>query len=161
MQAIIIDDEKKEAKIVKIIMICTYVLLFTLPLPSLLFSYLKSDDMTAIIKDLVLSEGFIVLFIFGLLCLYTYIYAIKYRVEIFEDKVLVFSLFGKKEMCFKDIIEWESNKYAFSNLFIIKVYLVNNKKKTVCTRYINEFKAILNEYKKNNIAEQNSNDASV
>ncbi len=160
MEPIIKDDEKKESKIVKIIMICVFALLLIAVSICLIFNYLEFEGFMTF-KDLVLSKEFIIFFLFALFCLYAYIYAVKYKVEIYEDKVFVSSLFGKSEIYFKDISEWEANKYALSNLFIIKVYLLNNKKKTVCTRYINEFKAILDEYKKNNIVEQNSNETSV
>ncbi len=147
MEPIIKDSTKKESKLFKIITICVFALLLISVSICLIFNYLEFEGFMTF-KDLVLSKEFIIFFLFALFCLYAYIYAAKYKVEIYKDKVLVHSIFKNVEVSFKDVVNITGTKYTFTDLFILKL-CTNNKKTTVLTRYNNEISRIINEYKKN------------
>lgn len=78
----------------------------------------------------------------GLVGLYGWLYSIKYRVEITDEKIKLKTLFRKQEIDIVDVKKYSCSQYRKSVFYQFKLY-VNNKNIVISTRYVNELKAIL------------------
>lgn len=74
--------------------------------------------------------------------IYGWIYAVKYRVEIDNDRVYLKTLFKKIEINICDIKEYSCKKYRKSVFYQFYLF-TENKKIVINTRYKDEFEKIL------------------
>ena len=86
---------------------------------------------------------------FGCIGLYGLIYSKKYHVEITEEKVVLFTLFGTKELSMHEIAGYSYKHYRRSALYIFTLR-TQGRSIQLYTRYQEEFREIL---KMNGIAE--------
>ena len=112
----IIDGMKKEGRPFRNLMIFGYILTVLAPL---FVSLINNEKYIG--KDIVLFV--VTWFMFGSIGLYGWLYALKYRVEFYSDKILLKTLFRRVELNICDIEEYTCNRYNKSvfyqfNLFI-------------------------------------------
>ena len=136
----IIDNMKKESKPSLFIMIFGY-FLFILSL----FEWICRGE-SVYGEDMFMM--LLVYFIFGTIGLYFWLYAIKYNLEINEEKIILKTLFKKIEIDICDISKYNCARYKKSDFYQF-VLFVKDKTFLVNTRYKEEFKQILdNDIKK-------------
>lgn len=130
----IIDGMKKEAKDGIVVMIFCYFLFV-----SSILSFFISDGFTA--KEIILMSIFY--FAGGSLGLYCFIYGMRYKLEITEEKVKLTTLFKKIEINIKDIAYYTYKRYSKKSVFYNFALYTKDKKIIVSTRYKDEFLQIL------------------
>ncbi len=81
----------------------------------------------------------------GVLGIYGWIYAIKYRVEIDNERVYLKTLFRKIEINICDIKKYSCNRYRKSVFYQFYLF-TENKRVLINTRYKDEFEKILKEH---------------
>lgn len=135
----IVDRMKKEAKDGIVIMILGYFLFV-----SSILSYYMNDVFT--VKQEILISA--CCFAGGSLGLYCFIYGMRYKLEITEEKVKLTTLFKKIEINIKDIAYYTYKRYSKKSVFYNFELYTKDKKIIVSTRYKDEFLQIL---KDNNI----------
>lgn len=133
------DDWKKESKKCFIFLIACIVMIII----TVLSEYKKNP-----LKDIIFICS--VYFSFGLLALYEFLYSIKYKVKISNEKILLKTLFRKREVNINEIKYYTCKRYRKSVFYQFWLYL-DGKKVLINTRYKEEFKEILNQ---NEIIEQ-------
>ena len=131
----IIDGMKKEAKAFKYYAILGYIL----SLLMLLYGYLINNESYSD-KDTLLI--FFYCFMLSSIGLYCWLYAIKYKVEITKEKVILITLFRKKEINITDITHYTRKRYRKSVFYQFKLY-TQKQSILVNTRYKDEFEKIL------------------
>ena len=131
----IVDGMKNEGKLFKFITIFGFILSCLMPL-AIYWTNDESYDNT----DIVLYA--VVFFIMGLVGLYGWLYSIKYRIEITDEKIKLKTLFRKIEIDIVDVKKYSCSQYRKSVFYQFKLY-INNKNIVISTRYVNELKAIL------------------
>ena len=131
----IVDEMKNEGKLFKFITIFGFILSCLMPL-AIYWTNDESYDNT----DIVLYG--VVFFIMGLVGLYGWLYSIKYRVEITDEKIKLKTLFRKQEIDIVDVKKYSCSQYRKSVFYQFKLY-INNKNIVISSRYVNELKAIL------------------
>lgn len=85
---------------------------------------------------------FPILFLYGL---FIFIYFLIYRFEVDDDTIRLRTLFGKKEINIYEINYYSVKLFSNRRIYMFKLY-ENNKKTTICTRYKDEFEAILQKH---------------
>lgn len=128
----IIDGMKKESKVSMYLMVIGYIFAVLI----LLISYKSKDK-----GDVLLA---IMWFIIGTFGLYTWLCAIKYKIEINDKHISLKTLFIKKEINITDIEKYKCNKYRRTALYKFNLY-INGKKVLICTRYKEKFENILSD----------------
>ena len=129
-----IDDMKKESKKPRNTMIVGYLLF------ALTFSYMYYNGKSFFDKDIITM--FLFNFMVGTFSLYGWLYAITYRVEFDDNKVLLKTLFRKVEIDICDIEKYTCNRYRKSAFYQFDLF-VKGKKILINTRYKEEFEQIL------------------
>lgn len=81
-------------------------------------------------------------FMIGSILLYRWLYAIRYSVEVTEEKVILKTLFRKADIDFKNITYYSNNRYKKSVFYQFKLF-TKDKTVLVNTRYRDEFIKIL------------------
>ena len=135
----IIDGMKKESKKPRNAMILCYLFAVLMPLAHYLIDNDKFSDI-----DILLI--FLWCFILGSICLYGWLYAIKYRVEFDNEKVYLKTLFRKVELNICDVKKYTCNRYGKSVFYQFNLF-INDKKILINTRYKDEFEKVLKDYK--------------
>lgn len=135
----IIDGMKKEGKPFRNLMIMSYALTILMPLSIFLMNNTKYND-----KDIILS--IVVWFMFGVFGLYGWLYAIKYRVEINKEKIILKTLFREERINICDIEKYTCNRYKKSAFYQFDLF-IKNKRIVVNTRYKEELERILKDNK--------------
>ena len=139
MEYKIIDGMKNEGKPVRNAMIFMYILTILMPLWNCLLNNEKYSN-----KDIILIA--IYCFMFGTVGLYCWLYAIKYKVKINEEKVLLTTLFRNVEVDICDIEGCTCKRYRKSVFYQFNLFL-KDKRVLVNTRYKDEFENILKDKK--------------
>lgn len=131
------DSMKKESKKARNSMIFGYTLAVVLPT----FFYFRPIETFS-------ENSILLMFLFFFLCgsigLYSWLYSLKYSVEITSDKIYLKTLFRKTEINLCDVKSYTYNRYMQSVFYLFKLN-VNNKKVTITTRYKDQFVQILEE----------------
>ena len=83
-----------------------------------------------------------------ILCLALYLYAIKYDLVVDDYKIHLKTLFGKVIIKVDEIDSYTYKKYTKKSEFYVFCLIVKGKKHTISTRYVDEMKIILDQYKK-------------
>ena len=135
----IIDGMKKEGRPFRNLMIFGYILTVLAPL---FVSLINNEKYIG--KDIVLFV--VTWFMFGSIGLYGWLYALKYRVEFYSDKILLKTLFRRVELNICDIEEYTCNRYNKSVFYQFNLF-IKGKKILVNTRYKEEFEKILEDNK--------------
>ena len=135
----IIDGMKKEGRPFRNLMIFCYILTVLAPL---FVSLINNEKYIG--KDIVLFA--VTWFMFGSIGLYGWLYALKYRVEFYSDKILLKTLFRRVELNICDIEEYTCNRYNKSVFYQFNLF-IKGKKILVNTRYKEEFEKILEDNK--------------
>ena len=146
----IIDGMKKEGKGFKILMIFAYILSLLMFLSTYLINNEKYSD-----KDIIIIVVFC--FFFGTFGLYGWLYSIKYKLKITEEKIMLKTLFRTVEVNIKDITNYTCHRYRKSVFYQFNLF-VKEKRILVATRYKEEFENIL---KYNNVEPMIKNSKSV
>lgn len=91
-----------------------------------------------------LSLSLLMCFLLGTIGVFVGIYLLAYRVKISKEKIIIKSLFGKKEV---NIYEVEKYSYTWNKIYKIYQYTfyIGNKKLMFNSHYKNEIEQILNE----------------
>ena len=131
----IIDGMEKESKALMYLMVIGYI--FAVLISLIAYKSKDKDDATLAM----------IWFIIGTLGLYSWLCAIKYKIEISDKHISLKTLFIKKEINITDIEKYKCNKYRRTALYKFNLY-INGKKVLICTRYKEEFENIL---KDNNV----------
>lgn len=134
MEKIIIDGMQKEGKKIKYLMILGYVL----TLLSFVYAYVNNKS---VLDDDVFMM-LIVYFCFGTFGLYMWLYSIKYKLTITNDKINLKTLFSKIEINIGDINKYACNRYNKSEFYQFNLY-VKDKKILINTRYKEELITLL------------------
>lgn len=142
MNHYIVDGMKKEGRIWRTIMVLGYSLAILIQITTHLIRDPRYSMGDAI-------EATAVLLFFGSLGLYGWLYAAKYHVEITEEKILLTTLFGKKELDLSEITTYSCKRYGRSVFYGFELR-TREKKVLVYTRYQEALAAIL---RQNGIAE--------
>lgn len=133
------DDWKKEGKKgIALLIFCIVMIIITV-----LSEYKKTP-----LKDIIFNCSFY--FLCGAITLYCILYSIKYKVKISNEKILLKTLFRKREVNINEIKYYTCKRYRKSVFYQFWLYL-DGKKVLINTRYKDEFKEILNQ---NEIIEQ-------
>lgn len=141
MSHYIVDEMKKEGKVWRNLMIFGYVLSILMPLGICVTNkpgYLNGDA---------IKSG-VIFFLYGSLGLYGWLYAIKYRLEITKDRIVITTCFGKKELGIREITAYSYKRYHKS-VFYGFTLRTQRKNIVVYTRYWEAFAEVL---KQNGIA---------
>ena len=134
----IIDGMKKEGKgFLRLAIFAT--ILFSL---TFLYMYVNEKDF----QDKVVSSMLMVYSMFSLLGLYGWLYSIKYRLEIDNEKVYLKTLFRTIKLNICDIEKYTCNRYRKSVFYQFNLF-INDRKVLINTRYKDEFEKVLNDYK--------------
>ena len=135
----IIDEMKKEGKLFRNLMIFGYILAVLIPVGVYLTNdgkYTESDVILFIVT----------FFLFGTIGLYGWLYAIKYKLEVNEEKLILKTLFKKVEINICDITNYACKRYGKSLFYQFELFL-KNKRVLVNTRYKEEFEKLLRDNK--------------
>lgn len=130
----IIDGMRKESAIPRNIMIFAYTLVLST------FGYMYVNNKSFFDKDILTM--FLVSFVSGTMCLYGWLYALKYRVEFDDEKVKLKTLFRKIELNICDIEKYTCSRYRKSVFYQFVLY-AKDKKVLINTRFVDEFDRIL------------------
>ena len=130
----IVDGMKQESKMPRDIMIFCYILV------ALTFVYMHVNSKSFRDKEVIVM--LLVYFILGMLGLYGWLYAIKYRVEFDDEKVFLKTLFKKIELNICDIEKYTCDRYRKSVFYQFNLF-IKDKKVLINTRYKEEFESIL------------------
>lgn len=133
---IISDDMKKESKLWRSPMIVSFSLAILFPLV-LIWNTLTTTEFVL---------GLLAFIILGCFFLYGYLYAIKYRVSISIEKIMVKTLFRKVELNMTDIISFSCKRYRKSVFYKFRLS-TKEKRLMLSTRYKDEFIKLLEENK--------------
>ena len=134
MENLIVDGMQKEGKKIKYLMILGY----ALTILSFVYAYVNN-------KDILDDDVFMMLiayFCFGTLGLYMWLYSIKYKLNITNDKIHLKTLFSKIEINIADINKYACNRYNKSEFYQFNLH-VNDKKILINTRYKEELITLL------------------
>ncbi len=136
MEKYIEDNMKKE---IKIPLLCTIFIYFLFAV-RLYMVFQRNENWTEGEHSLLLPLDFLGGTIGGISC----IYVAKYRVKISKEKIIIKSLFVKKEV---NIYEVEKYSYKWNKIYKIYQYTlyIENKKVMFNSHYKNEIEQILNE----------------
>ncbi len=136
MEKFIDDNMKKE---IKIPLLCAFFGYFLFAV-RLYIAFQRNENWTE--GELSLSLSLV--FLFGTLGVFSCFYALAYRVKINKEKIIIKSLFGKKEV---NIYEVEKYSYTWNKIYKIYQYTlyIENKKVMFNSHYKNEIEQILNE----------------
>ena len=134
----IIDGMKKEGKGFLGLAI------FATILVALTFLYMYVNEKN--FRDKVVLSMLMVYSMFSLFGLYGWLYSIKYRVELDNEKVFLKTLFRKIELNISDVKKYTCNRYRKSAFYQLNLF-INDKKVLINTRYKDEFEKILKDYK--------------
>lgn len=137
MEKHIIDGMRKEGRISKFVAIFGYILSILMPLS---FYFMKYEEYST--KELILI--FVNLFCPSSVGLYGWLYSIKYKLTITQEKVVLKTLFRKVEIHLKDVTYYTCKRYRKSVFYQFRLYL-KDKSILVNTRYKGEFEEILKE----------------
>lgn len=129
------DNMKKESKKFILLIIICYAFSIIMPIAIILT---KNEFFQKL--DIILISLFC--FMIGSILLYCWLYAIRYSVEVTEEKVILKTLFRKVDIDFKNITDYSNNRYKKSVFYQFRLF---TKDKTVLVniRYRNEFIEIL------------------
>ncbi len=133
MQILINDGMKKEGKIFKGLMIFGYALAFLI---LLLAHYRKEYSYVNVVII------FIYCVVFGTVGLYGWLYALKYKLEITEEKIVLKTLFKKTEICISDITNYSCKRYRKTVFYQFRLS-VDKKIILLNTRYKDELEKLL------------------
>lgn len=133
---IIVDDMKKESKKWLVMTIVFYILSIVWPLAAR-FMY-QGDDVN--ISDLIL--GFLAFFLMGCIALYGYLYSKKYKVEITNHHLKIYTLFKKVKLTIDHINQYKVKKYGLGVFYQFDL-TCDEKKYRMYTKYVDELKRIL------------------
>jgi hypothetical protein len=134
MENLIIDGMQKEGKKIKYLVILGY----GLTILSFVYAYVNNKS---ILDDDVFMM-LIVYFCFGTFGLYMWLYSIKYKLTISNDKINLKTLFSKIEINIDDINKYTCNRYNKSEFYQFNLYL-KDKKILINTRYKEELIELL------------------
>ena len=134
MENLIIDGMQKEGKKIKYLVILGY----ELTILSFVYAYVNNKS---ILDDDVFMM-LIVYFCFGTFGLYMWLYSIKYKLTISNDKINLKTLFSKIEINIDDINKYTCNRYNKSEFYQFNLYL-KDKKILINTRYKEELIELL------------------
>lgn len=137
----LLEDNMKEAK--------TLAIVFVVASALALVAYIGcvcSPEVEDVKLRTIIVFGILIGFLF-LYSLYSIIYVLKYKVEVYEDRIYVCSLFGKKSIKLTKELQFECKKYN-SRYSIFKI-TVGNEKITVRTKRVAELTNILQRFKEN------------
>lgn len=140
-----IDNMKKESK--KAIPLLWFSIILFFLLIVAYFLQFASDFFEEIsLKDTILCCSFVLIFL--CLALYIYLYAIKYNLKVDYSIIHLKTLFTKVIIKLDEIDSYTYKKYTKKSEFYVFCLIVKGKKHTISTRYVEEMKAILDQYKK-------------
>ena len=128
------DGMKKESKLSLILIILGYGVTILILL-CWLFG-LEEENIKAIIMLCIFQ------FMLGTFGLYSWLYAIKYKLEFDNEKIHLKTLFRKIELNVKDIEKYTIKRYRKSEFFQFNLF-IKDKKVLINTRYKDEFIKIL------------------
>jgi hypothetical protein len=114
MENLIIDGMQKEGKKIKYLVILGY----GLTILSFVYAYVNNKS---ILDDDVFMM-LIVYFCFGTFGLYMWLYSIKYKLTISNDKINLKTLFSKIEINIDDINKYTCNRYNKSEFYQFNLY---------------------------------------
>jgi len=134
MENLIIDGMQKEGKKIKYLVILGY------GLTILTFVYAYVNNKSILDDDVFMM--LIVYFCFGTFGLYMWLYSIKYKLTISNDKINLKTLFSKIEINIDDINKYTCNRYNKSEFYQFNLYL-KDKKILINTRYKEELIELL------------------
>ena len=134
---------KKESK-KAIPIICLSIILFFLLIVAYFLQFASNFFDKISLKDTVLYCSFVLV----ILCLALYLYAIKYDLVVDDYKIHLKTLFGKVIIKVDEIDSYTYKKYTKKSEFYVFCLIVKGKKHTISTRYVDEMKIILDQYKK-------------
>ena len=130
----IIDGMKKEGKsFLRLAIFAT--ILFAL---TFIYMYVNEKNF----QDKVVLSMLMVYSMFSLLGLYGWLYSIKYRLEIDNEKVYLKTLFRTIKLNICDIKKYTCNRYRKSVFYQFNLF-IKDKKVLINTRYKEEFESIL------------------
>lgn len=126
------DDMKKESKLYKYPMILFFALATLFPFVSFWNDIKTADLILGVISFLLISCFF----------LYGYLYAYKYNVIVFNNKIVLNTLFKSIEIQYKDIKSYSCRRYKKSVFFQFS-FFCKEKKYIIYTRYRDELEELL------------------
>lgn len=139
----IVDNMKKECKIFIFVMILGYVLSIVFPIAI----YLTKNEKYSIYDIVAIVVSFLGL---GTIGLYGFLYGFNYKIEITEEKILLKTLFKKREIYLNKLDSFICKRYRKSMFHQFKLFS-KEKKYLIYTRYKDELYKLL---KQNNINEK-------
>ncbi len=140
-----IDNMKKESK-KAIPLICFSIILFFLSIVAYFLQFASDFFDKISLEDTILRCSFILVIL--CLALYLYLYAIKYDLVVDDYKIHLKTLFVKVIIKVDEIDSYTYKKYTKKSEFYVFCLIVKGKKHTISTRYVDEMKIILDQYKK-------------
>ena len=136
---IILDDMKKEGRRFGSVAILGYILSISI----LLFGFFTDFEKYSR-RDV--SIIFVFCFVIGTICLYSWLYALKYKLEITEDEVAIRTLFKRTQIYISEITNYTCTRYRKSVFYQFRLF-TDNRTILVNTRYKNEFEELLANHK--------------
>ena len=140
-----IDNMKKESK-KAIPLIWLSAFLFLLLIVAYFLQFASEFFEKISLKDTLLCCSFVLIVL--CLALYLYLYAIKYDLKFDNSIIFLKTLFVKVIIQIDEIDSYTYKKYTKKSEFYIFYLSVKGKKHIVSTRYVEEMKTILDQYKK-------------
>lgn len=137
-EIILIDDMKKESKVWLIPMILFFLLSILCPI-SVKLVYQGNDFSD---RDLIFAT--LIFILIASYFLYGYLYAIKYKVTVTTDKIILKTLFKNIQFNVSDIKNYYFKRYMKSVFYQFTIFYLD-RKVLINTRYYEELDKILNE----------------
>lgn len=135
-EIILTDDMKKESRIWLTPMILCFFLSIIYPI-LMKFVYQGSD-----VSDWELILLFLIFMLLALFSLFAYLYAIKYKVAVTADRMVLKTLFKNIQFNLADIKEYHYKRYMKSVFYQFTIYYLD-RKVLINTRYYNELDNLL------------------
>lgn len=137
------DNELKERKTNNKRFLIGLLVIVVLFLFACMFFYLQNEEKSFDYEPKYIL--IIAIFILSYLLVWEYmsLYSKKYRLLVYDDKIVKESLFGSITILYPMIKSYSYKKYSLKSDFYVFTLYLNKKRVSIYTRYYNEFIAVL------------------